>query len=104
MGPFDDIRLVVESDSSFKLFVYDRVVEEGETLASIQEDNPILSKLNDSSVICCPGVPDYLSYKAAIGFDVKGIHQVCLPPGSFRSNECQVQRNLNNSQISALIA
>ena len=70
LGPYEGVRLMVESDESYKLYVYDCINEQGSCLGVINSENTVLSKLNDGDTVCCPGVAGYSCYKSALGFDL----------------------------------
>lgn len=87
LGPFDSLRLIIKPDRSFKLYVFDKVLEEG---SKMEASNPVLSRINDSSIVCCPGIPYYQSYQSAIGFEPKGVSRCFIPPGNARHDECPI--------------
>lgn len=90
LGPYNDIQLMVKPDGSYKLFVYDRVVDEGASLGAIEKGNVLLSKINDYSIVPCPGIFRYSSYKKSIGFDVKKISTCIIPADNARAIDCEV--------------
>jgi hypothetical protein len=88
-GPVDAIRVVIDSNLNFKVYVYLELVEDGkltspESIASLV----ILKKMNDKSIFICKGIPDYSSYKQSIGYDSKSVVYVDLPSDTVRHVNC----------------
>jgi hypothetical protein len=103
IGPHDAVRLVVNSNGKYKLYVYEKMLEDGEVDCRRIDD--VLSRMNESSWIVCPGVHDYSSYKGTIGYDVKGARPCSWPPNVARDvAKYGITRMLNSSQIYAKLA
>ena len=89
-APFDSVRLVVETDGSFKFHLYGFVVEEGLSLGPITCDNSILSKIDDNKNITCPGISNYSTYLSSIGYNIKRAHPVHFPNDSVQDVDCPI--------------
>ena len=100
LGPYNGVRLMVESDESYKLYVYDCITEQGSSLGVINSENTVLSKLNNGDTVCCPGVAGYSCYKSAIGFDVKGASPCNIPLDHVRDLQCFMLYKKKPKQVS----
>ena len=92
VGPHDALRLVVGEAGEYRLTSYDRCLEDGQLASPIVgSDLPkVMEKLADQKWVVCPGVKDYSSYKASIGYDMKRIVTCSWPPDTARDCECTV--------------
>ena len=100
IGPHDAVRLVVNYNGKYKLLVYEKVLEDGEVDCRRIDD--VLSRMNESSWIVCPGVHDCSSYKGTIGYDIKGAKPCSWPPNVARDVECQLWYHKDAKQQSNL--
>ena len=87
-GPHDAVRLIVSAKGTYRLLVYDNVLEEGDV--GSEGMNSVLSGMNESSWIVCPGVTGYISYRSIIGYDIRGAKSCSWPPNVARDVGCQV--------------
>ena len=102
MGPFDAVRLVVYGEGCFKLYVYDKVIEEGASLEPIDStvEGTVLFQMNDDNMACCPGVSEYSEYLSTIGYTVKSAQVCYVPPDHVRDSSCKILYNKNPTQHS----
>ena len=87
IGPHDALRLVVDGNGSYKCWVYDTSTEEG-ILHSPFTSIPILERMNARNWIVCPGIKNYSTYKATIGYDHKRVKPCGWPTDAARDVEC----------------
>ena len=89
MGPIDAFRVIVEETGYVRFLVYDRLIEEANiaqpTISNSPEFIEMLKKINDRSLLACPGINNYLDYKNSIGFDVNRVVICKFPP---RDTDC----------------
>ena len=92
MGPYDAVRLVVEEDGSYKLLVYDKLLEENTVQAPFSSSSVIvpLDRLANRTWTVCPGIKGYSAYKTSIGYDLKRAVTDNCPPNSARDCECTI--------------
>ena len=89
-GPMDTIQLVIDSKLQYTVYLYCRVTEINGSL-SVPEDIrqlPVINNMVNSNWIVCAGVSEYSKYRSSIGFDVKGVVAVSLPPDSVQHKDC----------------
>ena len=88
-GPMDTIRLIFDSKLHYSLYTFCEVLEEG-VLSEPRDIRQLsaLHKMIDPNWLVCDGVDNYSEYKMSIGYDVKNVMNVSLPPDSFRHTEC----------------
>ena len=84
-GPMDTVRLVIDSKLQYTLYIYYEILAEG---AFLEPDDirqlPALVKMSDPNWLVCEGVESYSKYRMSIGYDVKNVVNVSLPPDSVR--------------------
>lgn len=91
IGPYDEIKLNVREDGSYKLRVYNNVLEENRITLPFEDSCAVpLQKLADKSWLVCPGVQRYSDYKDRIGYDLKRVIVNHCPPNSVRDQECTI--------------
>ena len=88
-GPVEIVRLVVDCNLQFKVYVYMEVVEAGSLMNAHDITSlVILHKLNDENYFICPGVNNYSTYHQSIGFNPTSVVHVALPTNSVRHTDC----------------
>ena len=100
LGPYDAVKLVLEDDGKYRLYVYDNVVEEGmiadRSCHRVVQTSKLLlmelmNKLADHQLwIACPGIAEYSNFQDSIGYNHKDVVLVNFPPNSARSYQCPI--------------
>ena len=104
IGPYDDMRLVVTEDGSYKLLASDNLLEENVVNTPFNESCiiPLLNQLSDHSLVVCPGIKGYSEYKDSIGYDLKRVVVNRCPPDSVRDQGCTVLHQQHSTSHSVV--